>query len=121
MTLNNNLLYICNKCYTKRGFEPTIQLTLRDIPQPIWNPRFTAAETRAPPTTLATSSLFSEIKFNVHIHPKLSGGFFVISLLPAIICIWTPMIPGNYPNSLYFFEINFPVKMLVSIFKTYTY
>ena len=39
-----------SKFYTKVGFEPTIHLGLRDIPQPIWNPRCTAAATRVSST-----------------------------------------------------------------------
>ena len=35
----------------------------------------------------------SRIVFN----SLLSGGFFVISLLPAIICLWTPLIPARRP------------------------
>ena len=40
---NENGLDIFSKFYSKSGFEPTIQLRIREFPQSIWSPRHTAA------------------------------------------------------------------------------
>ena len=44
----NLLLNIYIKFHTKMGFEPTVQLRLRDFPQNIWNPRCTVAVKSVP-------------------------------------------------------------------------
>ncbi|CBY22020.1 unnamed protein product [Oikopleura dioica] len=55
----------------------------------------------------------SRIVFN----SLLSGGFFVISLLPAIICLWTPMIPARRP----FLRDNLFYVLSCSVFFVFSY
>ena len=49
--LNDGSLNKFIKFYTKTGFEPTVQLTLRDCPQPVWSLRCTATATKASSAT----------------------------------------------------------------------